>query len=281
MRLLLLPFLRLIPKGKVTTYGDLARYFGIPNQSRHIGKLLSRNTELDRYPCYKVVGHDGALTGYAGGLPEKQKRLEADGLSIRSDRVVGMEQNRWEPILHSFFLALPLDESNTKKFQQAIQQIKQKLPDPDIVRFQHVTSPHVTLHYFGNLSLFNLQLLIQQLQQWETKHSQHLPSICFQTLSFFGTPRERKVAYFQCQRGKQSLTAFHKPLISSLHVHDNKSFTPHLTLFHILHPEKFVVHDKKIQQAVSSISFSIQPATLCLYGGIDQHRQVPLIDFFL
>jgi alkylated DNA nucleotide flippase Atl1 len=76
-----------IPKGKVTTYGIMARKLGI--HPRHAGMLLGRNPDGARYPCYKVVRSDGSLGGYTSsrGVVEKAERLRKDGIEIVNNRV--------------------------------------------------------------------------------------------------------------------------------------------------------------------------------------------------
>jgi methylated-DNA-[protein]-cysteine S-methyltransferase len=69
-----------IPKGKVTTYGELGRHLGI--HPRAVGMLLGKNPYPDKYPCFKVVARNGALTGFAFGLEDKAKRLKADGVEV-------------------------------------------------------------------------------------------------------------------------------------------------------------------------------------------------------
>lgn len=79
-------YLLKIPYGKVTTYKHLAQKFWL--HPRTIGKILKANPFLDRYPCYKVIGSDRKLTGYALGLVEKEKRLTAEGILIVKGKVV-------------------------------------------------------------------------------------------------------------------------------------------------------------------------------------------------
>lgn len=72
--------LQTIPKGKVTTYGALAKQ--LQTSARAIASMLAANTELDLYPCYKVVHTDGRIGGYRGGVPEKIRRLTDDGIGV-------------------------------------------------------------------------------------------------------------------------------------------------------------------------------------------------------
>lgn len=79
-----------IPKGKITTYKALAEAMGTKGY-RFVGQLLHKNPLPDKYPCYKVVGSDGRIGGYALGNEEKINRLRADGLVIEGDRIVGFK----------------------------------------------------------------------------------------------------------------------------------------------------------------------------------------------
>ena len=75
-----------IPSGSVATYGDLARELKTTGY-RAVGNALNRNPFAPGVPCHRVVGSDGRLTGYAGGLPKKKKILEAEGVKLKGDRV--------------------------------------------------------------------------------------------------------------------------------------------------------------------------------------------------
>ncbi|MCJ7816703.1 MAG: MGMT family protein [Candidatus Aenigmarchaeota archaeon] len=76
-----------IPKGKVTTYLEIARAIGNPESSRAVGNALNRNTKPDIIPCYRVIRSDGSVGGYASGTKEKTRRLEKDGIEIRKGKV--------------------------------------------------------------------------------------------------------------------------------------------------------------------------------------------------
>ena len=60
-----------IPVAQTTTYGSLAASLGIPGSARAIGTAVRRNPISLIVPCHRVVGSDGALRGYGGGLPQK------------------------------------------------------------------------------------------------------------------------------------------------------------------------------------------------------------------
>ncbi len=68
-----------IPRGRTTTYGAIAREIGTPAASRAVGAAVGRNPVSIVVPCHRVVGSDGSLTGYAGGLPRKTALLRLEG----------------------------------------------------------------------------------------------------------------------------------------------------------------------------------------------------------
>jgi methylated-DNA-[protein]-cysteine S-methyltransferase len=66
--------LREIPHGETTTYGEIARELG--SVARAVGRANGRNQISIIVPCHRVIGSDGSLTGYAGGLDAKRSLLE-------------------------------------------------------------------------------------------------------------------------------------------------------------------------------------------------------------
>jgi methylated-DNA-[protein]-cysteine S-methyltransferase len=74
--------LQTIPQGKTTTYGDIARAIGSPRAIRAVGAAVGRNPLSLFIPCHRVIGRDGTLTGYAGGLQRKTWLLEHEGVSL-------------------------------------------------------------------------------------------------------------------------------------------------------------------------------------------------------
>lgn len=67
--------LREIGYGETTTYGELARSIGRPSASRAVGAATGRNPWSIIVPCHRLVGRNGGLTGYAGGLEVKERLL--------------------------------------------------------------------------------------------------------------------------------------------------------------------------------------------------------------
>lgn len=72
-----------IPYGQTTTYGEMAHELGDPALAREVGAAVGRNPLSIVVPCHRVVGKDGKLTGYAGGLERKRFLLELEGAGER------------------------------------------------------------------------------------------------------------------------------------------------------------------------------------------------------
>lgn len=68
-----------IPFGKTCSYGALAKALGKPNAVRAVGTANGHNRVAIIIPCHRVIGADGSLTGYAGGLERKRWLLELEG----------------------------------------------------------------------------------------------------------------------------------------------------------------------------------------------------------
>jgi methylated-DNA-[protein]-cysteine S-methyltransferase len=70
--------LQSIPAGVTRSYKDVAALIGNPRASRAVGMANNRNPIAIIIPCHRVIGEDGSLTGYAGGLPVKQYLLDLE-----------------------------------------------------------------------------------------------------------------------------------------------------------------------------------------------------------
>jgi len=71
-----------VPYGQLETYGALAAKVGRPRAARAVGTAMNRNPIPIVLPCHRVVGADGSLTGYAGGLHVKRALLELEGATL-------------------------------------------------------------------------------------------------------------------------------------------------------------------------------------------------------
>ncbi len=77
-----------IPKGKVVTYGQLAKMAGSPGAARAVGMCMKVNPDPKTIPCHRVVASDGKLTGYAfGGVDTKKEILLKEGVLFKDDQV--------------------------------------------------------------------------------------------------------------------------------------------------------------------------------------------------
>jgi methylated-DNA-protein-cysteine methyltransferase-like protein len=92
---------RLIPYGRVTSYGAIARYLGTGRSSRMVGWALNNShTEKDFIPAHRVVNRNGLLTGkhHFGNSTTMRQLLENEGLIIENDRVVNFTEKFWDPV---------------------------------------------------------------------------------------------------------------------------------------------------------------------------------------
>src|SRR6266852_3677794 len=76
--------LRKIPYGQICSYADIARDVGSPRGFRAVGQANHNNPVPIIVPCHRVVGSNGTLTGYGGGLSVKEKLLELEGISLQT-----------------------------------------------------------------------------------------------------------------------------------------------------------------------------------------------------
>jgi methylated-DNA-[protein]-cysteine S-methyltransferase len=67
-----------VPYGKTATYAGIARRIGRPGASRAVGRANARNPLAVIVPCHRIVGSDGSLTGYAGGIEMKRALLDLE-----------------------------------------------------------------------------------------------------------------------------------------------------------------------------------------------------------
>lgn len=94
-------FVASIPKGKVATYGEIAKALKI-RDARLVGYALHANKNLEKVPCYRVVKTGGELAhGYAyGGKKTQKKLLQKDGIRFYGDQVMDLEKVLWKGHRH-------------------------------------------------------------------------------------------------------------------------------------------------------------------------------------
>lgn len=90
---------RLIPKGKVTSYGAIAKYLSAPRSSRMVGWAMNSAHTNPDIPAHRVVNRNGLLTGkmHFSTPSEMEERLKSEGVNVSNDRVVNFKSHYWIP----------------------------------------------------------------------------------------------------------------------------------------------------------------------------------------
>lgn len=86
--------IRLIPEGRVTSYGAIAKAVGYPKHARHVGNAL-RNYD-DDFPAHRVCNSSGRIT--ASCLEEFTKKLNAEGVKVEADKILDFKNIFWSPL---------------------------------------------------------------------------------------------------------------------------------------------------------------------------------------
>ncbi len=79
---------REIPRGETRTYGQLARMAGSADAARAVGQTMARNPWPILVPCHRVVGSDGSLTGFGGGMAMKRRMLRLEGVPVAEQQLL-------------------------------------------------------------------------------------------------------------------------------------------------------------------------------------------------
>ncbi len=93
---------RLIPKGRVTSYGAIARYLGTAGSSRMVGWAMNAShITVPPIPAQRVVNRNGLLTGkhHFGSTHLMQQLLESEGIEVEDDKVKRFKELFWDPII--------------------------------------------------------------------------------------------------------------------------------------------------------------------------------------
>jgi methylated-DNA-protein-cysteine methyltransferase related protein len=90
---------KLIPYGRATSYGAIARYLGTPGSSRMVGWAMNASHVQPGIPAHRVVNRNGLLTGkvHFGGTNVMQQLLESEGIEISENKIVHFQKVFWDP----------------------------------------------------------------------------------------------------------------------------------------------------------------------------------------
>jgi len=87
--------LLLVPKGKITTYGELSKAVGLKNGQRAIGMIMKKNPFPVIVPCHRVVKSDGKIGGYVYGERVKSRMLVNEGIKIKDGKIIDFDKERF------------------------------------------------------------------------------------------------------------------------------------------------------------------------------------------
>ncbi len=82
-----------VPKGKITTYGELAKAVELKNGQRAVGKIMNKNPFPVIIPCHRVVMSTGKVGGYAYGEHVKIKMLNDEGIKIKNGKIMDLKNS--------------------------------------------------------------------------------------------------------------------------------------------------------------------------------------------
>ncbi len=90
---------KLIPQGRVSSYGAIAKYLGAKGSARMVGWAMNSAHGLEDVPAHRVVNRNGLLTGknHFSDPDEMQAKLEAEGIKISNDKIIGFDNFHWDP----------------------------------------------------------------------------------------------------------------------------------------------------------------------------------------
>lgn len=92
---------RLIPSGRVTSYGAIAKYLGAARSSRLVGYAMNSAHSMPDIPAHRVVNRNGLLTGKMHFTTPNtmENLLQAEGIKIKDDQIIGFKSIYWDPII--------------------------------------------------------------------------------------------------------------------------------------------------------------------------------------
>ncbi|UZH56350.1 MGMT family protein [Salinimicrobium tongyeongense] len=90
---------KLIPEGRVTSYGAIAAFLGTKGSARMVGWAMNNASKTEGIPAHRVVNRNGLLTGkhHFPGTRVMEQMLEAEGVQVVNDKIVDFQKYFWDP----------------------------------------------------------------------------------------------------------------------------------------------------------------------------------------
>ena len=90
---------RLVPKGRVTSYGAIAKALGTARSARMVGWAMNACHNMEDVPAHRVVNRKGLLTGkhHFDGTNLMQQLLESEGIVVENNQIIDLEKHFWTP----------------------------------------------------------------------------------------------------------------------------------------------------------------------------------------
>jgi len=90
---------KLIPEGRVSSYGAIAEFLGAKGSARMVGWAMNNASKMEDIPAHRVVNRNGLLTGkhHFPGTRVMQQMLEAEGVQVINDKIVRFQDYFWDP----------------------------------------------------------------------------------------------------------------------------------------------------------------------------------------
>lgn len=90
---------KLVPYGRVSSYGAVARFIGAPKAARTVGYAMNASVEMEGIAAHRIVNRNGLLSGkhHFGGTLVMQQLLENEGLEVKDDQIQKFETVFWDP----------------------------------------------------------------------------------------------------------------------------------------------------------------------------------------
>ena len=91
---------KLVPEGRVTTYGAIANYLGARSSARMVGWAMNKaHSQIDKIPAHRVVNRNGILTGkhHFGNPMLMEELLKKEGIKVKKDTIINFKTILWDP----------------------------------------------------------------------------------------------------------------------------------------------------------------------------------------